>query len=232
MHRFTESDFETRLEPKRCALVIVDVQNDFCHERGAAAKLGQDVSQAEVVVPNIEAAIELARAAGVPRIYLQVTHNPWFDTPGWIVRGRGGGTLDVDSIPIIEEGTWGAELYRLAPKPDELVIVKRRYSGFAYTPLELALRANRVDTVVLVGTQTNVCVEATAVDALHKGYYPVVVEDCVFTGSEFLHRSALVDIQERVGPMVKLEDLRQKWGNLLGGQTGTEPSTPISTPGG
>ena len=224
MHRFSEADYATRLAPDRCAMIIVDVQNDFCHEQGAAAKLGHDVSQAEVIVPNIESAIELARGAGVPRIYLQVLHNEWFDTPGWFARGRGGSTLDVESIPIIEEGTWGADFYRIAPKADELIIVKRRYSGFAFTPLDLALRANRIETVVLVGTQTNVCVEATAVDALHLGYYPVVVEDCVFTGSDDLHRTAIIDIKERIGPTTTLEALRERWPERAAGKKQAGPN--------
>lgn len=198
-------------DPRRCVLIIVDVQNDFCHEEGAIAKLGQDTSLVRSILPNIKALIEVGRTTGIPRIYARVVHNQWFDTPAWRGRGRAGTTLDIEKVPVAKEGSWGAEFYELSPQTDELVLTKHRYSAFAYTPLELAIRGKERDTVVLAGTQTNACVMATANDAIFKSFYPVVVADCTASGSSELHAAALTDFAERLGAVVTLEDVRQAW---------------------
>jgi ureidoacrylate peracid hydrolase len=96
----------------------------------------------------------------------------------------------------------------VSPTEDELVIVKHRYSGFAFTPLELALQTLGVDTVLLCGTSTHVCVEATARDAIMRGYRPVTVSDCVASGQARLHEAALVDMAEYLGPVVSLLEVR------------------------
>lgn len=91
------------------------------------------------------------------------------------------------------------------------MITKYRYSAFQFTPLELALRHHNADTVVLCGTQTNVCVAATSNDALFRGFHPVVVKDCVASGSLELHEAALRDLAERNGAVVTLEEVLKFW---------------------
>jgi ureidoacrylate peracid hydrolase len=113
--------------------------------------------------------------------------------------------------PIVEAGSWGADFYRVRPRDDELVITKHRYSGFAFTPLELALQTLRATNVLICGTATNVCVEATARDAIMRGYYPVIVANCVASGQAHLHRSALEDMEEYLGAVVPLADVREAW---------------------
>jgi ureidoacrylate peracid hydrolase len=210
------------LDPKMSVLVIVDVQNDFCHEDGAAAKLGLDVSAVQDVVPRIVELIDLARDADVPRIYLRGEHNRWTNSDNWLARGGKGTSVNAERIPMVESGSWGAEFYRVNPRPDELVIVKHRYSGFAYTPLELALQTLRARNVVICGTATNVCVEATARDAIMRGYYPVVVADCVASGQPALHRAALEDMGEYLGDVVPVEEVRRAWGVRALSLTSTE----------
>jgi ureidoacrylate peracid hydrolase len=200
-----------RIDLRRSALIVVDVQNDFCHPDGTAARMGLDVSAVRSIVPNIVTLIELARIHGVPRIYLRGEHNHWFDTATWLARGAAGKSIRAQAVPYVESGTWGADFFVVAPADDELVIVKHRYSGFAYTPLELALQTLGVDTVVLSGTSTHVCVEATARDAIMRGYRPVTVEECVASGQPDLHEAALADIAEYLGPVVTLEAVRQAW---------------------
>jgi ureidoacrylate peracid hydrolase len=199
------------LDPRDAALVIVDVQNDFCHEDGAAARMGLDISAVQAVVPAIEGLIDLARETDVPRIYLRGEHSQWFNSDVWVRRGAKGRSVDATRIPVVQAGSWGAEFYRVRPREDELVITKHRYSGFAYTPLELALQTLKVTNVVLSGTATNVCVEATARDAIMRGYYPVIVADCVASGQAHLHDSALEDMKEYLGAVVRLDDVRRAW---------------------
>jgi ureidoacrylate peracid hydrolase len=198
-----------RLDLGRSVLIVVDVQNDFCHPDGTAARMGLDVGAVQAVVSNIVDLIELSRAHGIPRIYLRGEHNRWFDSPTWVARGAAGRSIHAERIPYVRSGTWGADFYVVSPTEDELVIVKHRYSGFAFTPLELALQTLGADTVLISGTATHVCVEATARDAIMRGYRPIVVSDCVASGQAELHRAALVDMSEYLGPVVSLGDIRQ-----------------------
>jgi ureidoacrylate peracid hydrolase len=200
---------QLHLDRRRSALIVVDVQNDFCSPDGAAGRMGLDVSRVQAVVPNIVELIELARVHGLPRIYLRGEHNAWFDSPTWVARGAAGRSIHAETIPYVRSGTWGAEFYVVSPEPDELVIVKHRYSGFAFTPLELALQTLAVDTVVLAGASTHVCVEATARDAIMRGYRPLTVSDCVASGQPDLHEAALRDMAEYLGPVAMLQEVRE-----------------------
>lgn len=204
-------DGQSTLVPSRCAVVVVDMQNDYCHERGALSRMGHDLSEVQRSLPFIEELLELARDADIPRIYLRTTHSDWFTTPAWAARGRGAQLLMVDRDPVVQEGSWGAEFYQLRPRSDELVITKHRYSGFFHTPLELALRAKDRDTVVLTGTATNVCVHATAMDAVMRGFYPIVVAECVTSAVTELHEFGIRNLAGFVGSVVSVDDLRSAW---------------------
>jgi ureidoacrylate peracid hydrolase len=197
------------LDLRHSALIIVDVQNDFCHTDGTSARMGLDVSAVQSVVPGIVTLIELARAHGIQRIYLRGEHNRWFDSPTWVARGAAGQSIHAERVPYVRSGTWGADFFVVEPTDEELVIVKHRYSGFAFTPLELALQTLGVETVLLCGTSTHVCVEATARDAIMRGYRPVIVSDCVASGQSHLHEAALIDMAQYVGPVVSLEEVRE-----------------------
>lgn len=162
-------------------------------------------------MPNIHAAIDLARSTGVPRIFVRGEHNHWFNTDAWLQRGSGGSSLDAKSVPIVESGSWGAEFYQIEPREDELIITKHRYSGFAYTPLEIALQTMRCETILLIGASTNVCVESTARDAVMRGYRPIVLSDCVASGIQRLHEAALDDMRQYLGPVITLRELTDAW---------------------
>ncbi len=207
-------DIDEILRPDRCALVVVDVQNDYIHEDGALAQMGKDTAPIRAVVPNICALIEHARAVGVVRIFVRQTHSHWFNTAGWLTRGRGAGVLTVDRVPLVEEGTWGAEFYEVAPRDDELVVTKHRYSAFAYTPLELALRAKEVDTVVVCGATSDVCVQATAVDAVMHGFSPALVADCTMAADPAAHAAAVHDFADHIGTVVELADVAAAWSTV------------------
>lgn len=199
------------LEPDRCALVVVDVQNDFFHDDGAVAQMGLDVKPVQAIMPRIHQAIEMARTADVPRVFLRGEHSHWYNSRPWLERGAAGSSVDVSRVGVVEANTWGAAFYEVEPRQEELVITKHRYSGFAYTPLELVLQAKQRETVILIGAATNVCVEATARDALMRGYRPVVVSDCVASGITRLHEAALDDMAQYLGPVVTLDDVAGAW---------------------
>jgi ureidoacrylate peracid hydrolase len=199
------------LRPDRCAVLVIDLQNDYCHEDGAFARMGFDLSRIQAAVARVTQLIAAAREHDVPVIFVRTTHGEWSDTPGWAMRPRGGSTAREGRIPLVEEGTWGAELYRLAPEDGDRVIVKHRYSSFAFTPLELALRAKARDTVLLAGATTHICVEATAVDALMRGFHTVLVSECAVAPTPELDAAAREDFADHIGAVVGLEHLRRSW---------------------
>jgi ureidoacrylate peracid hydrolase len=199
------------LDPSRCAIVVVDVQNDFCHPDGAAARLGQDVTAAQAIIPEIEALASAGRRQEVPVIFVRTAHSHWTDTPAWRTRGRAGTTIDVERAPIAEVGSWGAELFCVVPQPEDLVLVKHRYSAFAHTELELVLRAKRCDTVLLAGTRTNVCVEYTAVDALMRDLHPVLVRECVAADGDERQAAALREFTDHLGTVVSRGQVERAW---------------------
>lgn len=202
---------EALLQPLQSALVIVDVQNDYCHPDGALTAMGHDPTAIQAALPAICRLVDRARSVAAPRIYVRTIHSHWFDTDGWLARGRGGHVLLADSSAFVQAGSWGAEFYGLAPAGDELVITKHRYSAFAYTPLELALQAKRVETVVLCGTQTNICVQATATDALFRGFTPILVADAVATSTDHQQAHALREFAEHLGHVVTVDQVLSAW---------------------
>jgi ureidoacrylate peracid hydrolase len=195
----------------RCAVVVIDLQNDYCHEDGGFARIGYDVSGVQAVVDRVEELIAVAHAHDVPVIFLRTTHGEWSDTQAWAERPRAGSTDPEGRVPLVEDGTWGAELYRLVPGERDRVIVKHRYSGFAYTPLELALRAKGRDTVILVGTTTHICVKATAVDALMCGFYTALVPECTVAPTPALEAASQYDFSDHIGAIVPLAELSSLW---------------------
>lgn len=199
------------LTKERCLLAVIDVQNDFCHEEGAYARLGHPVGPMAAVVPNVCRLLDVAREVGVPRVLVRVAHSEWTDDPAWLQRGAGGEILDIERVPIAREGTWGADFFGIEPGPDEFVLTKHRYSAFAYTPLELILRARGASTIVLAGVATHVCVHATARDALFAGFLPVVVDDGTAALTEEAHKTALTDIKSFIGQVVTISDLESVW---------------------
>lgn len=199
------------LDPARCLLAVIDVQNDFCHADGAFARMGHDVGHAAAVLPGIRRALGIARRADVPRVLVRVVHSGWTDDPAWAARGSAGSTIDVDRVPVAREGTWGAEFFELEPDPDARVLTKHRYSAFAYTPLELHLRARGATTIVLAGVATDVCVHSTARDALFAGFVPVVLEDACASHRVDAHERALDDVRAFLGRVASVADLERAW---------------------
>lgn len=175
-------------------LVVVDVQNDFCHPEGAAAVRGDDLSTVQAAVDQICAAIDWARTVAMPVIFVRVAHSPWFDTPEWTARSESRGYRN--PVPMAVEGAWGAQFYRVSPAPEDLVITKIRYSAFQYTPLEVALRG-KGSAFYLAGTQTDVCIDATALDGLQRGFAATVITDCVATPQKAAGEEAIERLRYR-----------------------------------
>jgi len=191
-------------EPGRTALVVVDMQRGFL-DPGEA----MEVPPAREIVPVIHALLDLFRAKGLPVVFSEFVYSE--SAPVLI------GTLHPEHKPAPPgaprgfghpssaclEGTASADTVSdLAPRPDELVVRKRGYDAFAGTPLDGALRARNVTSLVVTGTMTDICVLATVIGALHREYRVTVVEDGVATLWPEIQRATLDIIGRAYGRVV------------------------------
>lgn len=179
-----------QIETGRCAVLVVDMQNDFGAKGGMFDRAGIDIAPIERAVGPTARALDVARAAGLPVVYLVMQFRPDLSdagapgSPNRIKHAPLGLGAEVPAPDgragrVLVEGTWNTEIVpRLAPRLGDLVVPKRRYSGFFETELDSILRARGVDALVVTGCTTSVCVESTVRDAMFRGYRCVVLEDC------------------------------------------------------
>ncbi len=185
----------TQMVPGRTALVAVDVQNDFCSPEGVFGKRGFDMSHAEKSVDRLLPFIAQCRKWGMPIVFVRTIHSNWTDSDSWLARLAGAGK----EMPICRPNTWGAEFYRVAPEPNDFITTKHRFSGFVGTDLNLVLRARGIETLLMTGVASNVCVETTARDGYNLDYRIIYVEDCCGAFSLEEHASAVLNMNRYFG---------------------------------
>lgn len=188
-----------------CVLLVVDVQNDYCHDGGVFGRAGFSLGAIQAAVERIEAFVVVARRAGVPVIWVRTEHGHLTDSPTWLGRGvRMAGA-------ICAAGSWGAELYRVRPADSEAVVVKHRYSAFVGSPLPVMLRALGRPILLMAGVTTNVCVESTARDAFMRDWRVVLLEDCTAAPTKSEHESAVHNIRNYFGRVLDAAALEGYW---------------------
>ena len=190
------------------ALIVVDVQNDFCHSDSPLAKAGNDMSAAQEMVPRLLTLVDAARGAGATIIWVKMLHAEWSTSPSNTehrLRTRPNTAL------ICQEGTFGIEFYRVEPEAGEPIVVKHRYSAFIGTELDPLLRAQGVENLIIVGVTTNVCVESTARDAYMRDYYVTFVEDCSATYDQAKHDATLRNMADHFGVVVTANEIIEAW---------------------
>ena len=219
---------EEKVDPAHAALVIVDVQNDFCHDAGFLGKLGAPMRLIQEMAPRLQRLLAAARDRRVPVIHVISHHDECYASPVVTEQKlRHGLPLELDGrprkdAPYCLKGTWGAELYAIDARPGEEIVVKHRYSGFHNTNLDLVLRSRGIQTVILTGVATNACVESTARDVYMHDYYLVFVSDGTATTSQAAHDATLANIDQFFGEVADSEAIMRAWGIRAGhGATAT-----------
>lgn len=184
-------------ELRRCALMVIDMQGDFCAPGGYMAHAGVDVGFMRRPIEPIRALLEAARRAGLQIIFTREGHRPSLDSapPSFIERTAFAGH------PIGKPGPLGRLLIRgekghdiveeLKPLPTETVIDKPGKGAFYATDLETILRQRGITHLIFTGLTTNCCVESTVREANDRGFWNLIVPDCVAASSEPLHANAL-----------------------------------------
>lgn len=183
------------IERKNSGVIVIDMQNDFVHEKGTLASSGA-FRQAGSIVPLIQTLLIAARSSDMPVVYTrQVSRPDQFDAlPSKSV-----------NLPRCVQGTWGAEILdELRPSESDFVVDAPRRDRFYDSRLELVLRKLGVSTLIFTGYASDGCVESTVRGADSRDYKVVVLEDCTFTTDSPRHDAALLSMS-RVGMISSLD---------------------------
>jgi nicotinamidase-related amidase len=196
------SELSELVDPEHTALVVVDMQRDFCIPGWAFDSLGIDISMYPPMIPRLARLIEGARAAAVPIVYIQMTTLPnrAIESPAQIRFNRRMhlATNGGEPLTYTADGSEGQGIIdELAPHDGDLIVKKYRSSGFWGTNLDMVLRSNGIQSVVITGCTTEGCVESTARDAMFNDYYVVVAEDCVASDDPKQHDASLFLMRHR-----------------------------------
>lgn len=190
------------LDLARTAIVVVDMQNDFCHADGWLASIGVDVAPARAPIEPLRRLLPWLRAQGTAVVWLNWGNRPdRANLPPGVLHvynpdgaGRGlGDPVRAGGSPTLEAGGWSAAIVdELTPEAGDVRVDKYRMSGFWDTPLDSVLRNLGVTTLLFAGVNVDQCVLATLTDAACAGYDVILVEDCSATTSPRYCRDATV----------------------------------------
>lgn len=202
----------------RAAVIVVDMQNDFCHPDGWLAHIGVDVTPARAPIGPLNALLPTLRTADVPVIWLNWGNRPdLLNIPPNVVHiykpsGQGvglGDPLPGNGARVLERDSWAAAIVEeLRVEPTDIHVAKHRFSGFQDTALDSILRNLRVDTLLFTGVNADQCVLNTLQDAGFLGYDCVLVEDCVATTSpDYCMQATLYNVNQCYGFIVQSGDI-------------------------
>ncbi|ERJ19589.1 isochorismatase protein [Salinisphaera shabanensis E1L3A] len=206
--RLTAAPEPVTIDAARTALIVVDMQNDFCHDDGWFASRGVDLTAIQAVVPQVRRTIDAAHAHGMPVVFLNwgVRADALDMSPGQLafgqMFGRATGYAEpyrAGGEPALVTGTWGAAtIDALAPTDNDIVVHKNRFSGFWHNELDAVLRRLDITTLCFTGVNTDRCVLASLMDATFAGYDVALVDDATATPSPADVREAACTIVRQI----------------------------------
>ena len=223
------------MRPEHTALLLIDLQNDYMKPGGTYHEKGEESpkpygpipfvysSSFSEIIPSVKSVLDAARRLNILVVHLQMTFYPnsLAESPVEIYRQlkklkRGNHPEDIAGklTPYCIHGTWGWQIIdELAPKANELVVLKHRSSAFVGTNLDMLLRSNRIKSVCITGVVSTGCVLSTAIDAGFYDYYCVVLEDCVAgrSGRSPDQHVAALSIMSGRGDVSKSEKVLEIW---------------------
>ena len=222
---------EERVSPAHTALVLVDIQRDFCDESGLFSRRGNDIASMRRSVAKTRLLLASARKTGCAIVFIKSEYGPLTRGAGSAYRYpgavHGGSTVTLSAADfargpgysstyaeICSAGTAGAEfLDDLSPHADDAIVLKRRFSAFADTYLDAYLRRKSIKSLVIAGVTTNCCVESTVRDAVFKDFHVVVADDCVAAPGieQEFHRTSLEMIRCYFARVVPSSEVIAAW---------------------
>jgi ureidoacrylate peracid hydrolase len=208
--RGREIEFPTLIDPNTTALVVIDVQNDFCDQNGAFGRSGRDNSHMPSLAAALHRILAEARNRQVLTIFVRATYDREVTSGALAQNRRRLGLLD----SLCLEGSWGADWFGgIAPvgAPNEVGLTKHRFDAFQGTPLDLYLRSNGIRTVIVTGVVTSGCVESTVRDAFFLDYRVVVPRDGVADGRQDYHDAAIAVMTRAFATMTTVDEIVTAW---------------------
>jgi biuret amidohydrolase len=195
---------EVAIDLDRTALLIIDMQRDFLEPGGFGAALGNDVSRLQAAVGPCQAALAAARAHGLLVIHTREGHRPDLSDAPRLKVERGDPALRIGAPGpmgrILVRGEPGHDIIAaLYPRPGEPVIDKPGKGAFYQTDLDLMLRNRGIETLLVCGVTTEVCVNTTVREANDRGYRCVVLADCCASYFPEFHAAGVAMIKAQGG---------------------------------
>lgn len=198
------------LDLAKAALLVIDMQNDFCHPDGWLAHIGVDVTPARSPIPALQKLLPALRLANVPIIWLNWGNRPDLLNISASLRhvynptGDGiglGDRLPKNNAPVLIAGSWAAAVVdELEQQPTDIRVNKYRMSGFWDTPLDSILRNLGKTTLFFSGVNADQCVLFTLQDANFLGYDCILLKDCTATTSpEYCWQATLYNVNQCFG---------------------------------
>lgn len=190
------------IRPEDCAVLIIDMQNEFVKESGKFVEPNSYYAKrVRSIIKPIKELVGFVSQAGIPIIYTKTMFLPNYCDAPRISISREMGAL--------QRGSKGTEIIdELTPKgPNNYIVEAQRYDKFFGTNLELLLHGLGRQTLIFTGTATSVCVESTARTARERDYFPIVVSDCTASFEQTMHDSSLEIMGRFFGSVLTAEEL-------------------------
>ena len=195
------------LDPKRAALIVIDMQNSFCKPDGKVSVMGLDTTACGAAIKPCVKVLDLARAAGLPVIFTRYVYATDYSDGGVMVRHKMPGLAEHGALQT--GSTDAAIVWELAVMPDDIVIDKNRPSAFYGTALDDIFELRDISQLVVCGVTTNCCVETTVRDASQRDIETFVVADACGELDQERHDVSLRAMDMLFADVISVADLRQ-----------------------
>jgi ureidoacrylate peracid hydrolase len=182
------------INPKKTAVLVIDIQNDYCSEKGKIAKLRKfDMTPILKIIPKISKFLDVARAVKMPIIWTRMIEDPKY------MKKNAAQRILSSPKPLIlcTPGTSGFDYYKIRPKKGDKEVIKRHYDSFSNPKLQKTLQKMKIKNLIILGVYTSVCVDSTIRSAHRLDYNVILPKDMVAMPVErwHLHKAALENLE-------------------------------------
>ena len=192
-------------------LIVVDMQNGFVSKGGSYDTLGMNTGDYRKIIPTIKELLDFCRSKSIPIFYTEAVREAsgidlLLNVHKILPRTR----EERLKIPICVRGTWDAEVIdEIIPKENDHVIIKRRDSAFQDTELRVWLQSVGINTLIICGVDTSICVETSLRDGFNLGYDVILISDATASGVKKYYETTLERIHDYYGLVMDLNSLKR-----------------------